>query len=119
MNQNKNEQVVIEKEPSRTDRKNSTHQEDKLKKNENFKTTEVENEQNESRQKQKEEKKRRKKSRRRLFPIWLRVIIVLLVFVVSLMIGLMVGYGVLGDGNPTDALKKETWQHILKIITAD
>lgn len=119
MNQNKNEQLVIEKEQSRTGRNNTY---ENLNKNGNL-VSEVEidpkQEQAESRKKQNEEKKRRKKPRRRLFPIWLRVIVVLLLFAASLMIGLMVGYGVLGDGNPTDALKKETWQHILELITGD
>ncbi len=30
--------------------------------------------------------------------------------------GLMIGYGVIGDGNPMDALNWSTWQHMLDII---
>ncbi|WJE15377.1 DNA-directed RNA polymerase subunit beta [Halobacillus sp. ACCC02827] len=58
-----------------------------------------------------------KKPRRRILPIWLRILIVLLLSALALLIGLMVGYGVIGDGDPTDALKVETWQHIWDIVT--
>ncbi|SFK15810.1 Type VI secretion system protein DotU [Halobacillus dabanensis] len=57
-----------------------------------------------------------KKGRRRILPIWLRIILVLLFSVAALVIGLMIGYGVIGDGNPTDALEMETWRHIWDIV---
>ncbi|MGI8316633.1 DNA-directed RNA polymerase subunit beta [Halobacillus mangrovi] len=60
---------------------------------------------------------RPRKARRRILPIWLRIIIVLLLSALALVLGLMVGYGVLGDGKPTDALNWETWQHIWDIVT--
>lgn len=53
----------------------------------------------------------------RLFPIWLRIIIVLVLIVVAAILGVMVGYGVIGDGEPRDALKWETWQHIIDIMS--
>lgn len=55
----------------------------------------------------------------RLFPILLRVIIVLALAAGSLTIGLMVGYGIIGDGKPQDALKKETWTHIIDMVKQD
>jgi len=55
----------------------------------------------------------------RLFPILIRLVIVIALALGSLIIGLMVGYGVIGDGNPQDALKKETWTHIIDIVTQD
>ncbi|RDY72293.1 MULTISPECIES: DNA-directed RNA polymerase subunit beta [Halobacillus] len=58
-----------------------------------------------------------KKGRRRVLPIWLRIILVLLFSAAALLIGLMVGYGVIGDGNPTDALEMDTWRHIWDIVT--
>lgn len=67
--------------------------------------------------KQKEEKRKAKKPRGRIFPIWLRIIVVLLLSAIALIVGLMIGYGVVGDGVPEDALKKETWQHIIDIVT--
>ncbi len=66
--------------------------------------------------KRKQEKLQSKKPRRRIFPIWLRIIVVLLLSVAALIAGLMIGYGVVGDGVPTDALKFETWQHIIDIV---
>ena len=66
--------------------------------------------------KRKQEKLQSKKPRRRIFPIWLRIIVVLLFSAVALVAGLMIGYGIVGDGEPTDALKFETWQHIIDIV---
>lgn len=68
--------------------------------------------------KQKEERKN-KIPRSRIFPIWLRMIVILLLAVSALVAGLMIGYGVIGDGNPTDVLKKETWQHIIDLVIKD
>ena len=53
----------------------------------------------------------------RLFPIWLRIILVLALVVLAAALGAMVGYGILGDGEPRDALKWETWQHIIDIMS--
>ena len=69
--------------------------------------------------KRKEARKMLKKPRRRIFPIWLRILIVLLACVAALAGGLMVGFGILGDGNPSDALKLETWQHIIDFVTRE
>lgn len=65
---------------------------------------------------EKSSRKRKKKYRTRKFPIWLRIIVVLILFVICLCLGLMVGYGVIGDGNPTDVFVKQTWQHILDFM---
>ena len=53
----------------------------------------------------------------RLIPIWLRIILVLLLLVGTAIMGAMVGYGYIGDGVPADVLKKETWTHILDIVS--
>ena len=55
----------------------------------------------------------------RRFPIIIRLALVIALVAASLIIGLMVGYGVIGDGNPQDALKKETWTHILDLVVKD
>lgn len=52
----------------------------------------------------------------RLLPIWLRVVLVLLLLIGAAISGMMVGYGYIGDGQPLDILKKETWVHILDIM---
>lgn len=57
-----------------------------------------------------------KTARVRIFPVWLRIILVFILSVAALVAGLMIGYGVIGDGTPTDALKVETWQHIIDIV---
>lgn len=74
---------------------------------------------NEQKQKRKQEKRKNKKARRRIFPIWLRIIAVLVLSAVALGVGLMIGYGVIGDGNPTDALVWETWQQIIDIVVEE
>lgn len=51
----------------------------------------------------------------RMFPIWLRILLIILFFAGAAIAGLMVGYGVLGDGEPKDALKWETYQHMVDI----
>lgn len=61
-------------------------------------------------------KKKTRKGRVRLIPIWLRIILVIVFMEIALMLGLMVGYGVIGDGNPIDALKSSTWTNIIDII---
>ncbi|MEL3970693.1 DNA-directed RNA polymerase subunit beta [Rossellomorea oryzaecorticis] len=52
----------------------------------------------------------------RMLPIWLRILLVILFLAASLALGAMIGYGVIGDGNPADVFKKETWQHIVDIV---
>ncbi|MCM3741641.1 DNA-directed RNA polymerase subunit beta [Oceanobacillus luteolus] len=67
-------------------------------------------------EKKERSKKREKSARVRVFPIWLRIIIVTILCAFALVTGLMIGYGVLGDGAPIDALKVETWRHIIDIV---
>ncbi|KZE39090.1 hypothetical protein AV656_05730 [Bhargavaea cecembensis] len=55
----------------------------------------------------------------RLIPIWLRVLLFLLGVVAAAVLGVMFGYGIIGDGKALDALKPETWQHIWKMIKGD
>ncbi|WP_342508499.1 DNA-directed RNA polymerase subunit beta [Sporosarcina sp. FSL K6-2383] len=52
----------------------------------------------------------------RLLPIWLRVVLVLLLLLGVAILGATIGYGYIGDGQPADVLKKETWTHILDIL---
>ncbi|HWL25399.1 MAG TPA: DNA-directed RNA polymerase subunit beta [Ureibacillus sp.] len=46
----------------------------------------------------------------------LKVIIFISVLLFVAIAGLMIGYGVIGDGSPMDALNWGTWQHMLDII---
>ena len=52
----------------------------------------------------------------RLLPIWLRIILVLLLFIIVTAIGLIFGYSIIGEGESGDALKWSTWKHILDIM---
>ena len=54
--------------------------------------------------------------RLRLIPIWLRIIVVVLIFGIATITGLIVGYSIIGDGATSDVLKSDTWQHLLNII---
>ena len=53
----------------------------------------------------------------RLFPIWLRIILVTALLVGAVAAGLVVGYGYIGDGEPKNALNWDTWQHIIDMLT--
>lgn len=52
----------------------------------------------------------------RLIPIWLRIIIIIALIFIAAIVGLTVGYSVLGDGNSSDVLEWSTWQHLLDIV---
>ena len=71
------------------------------------------------RQQHKEEQKENKLPRYRVFPIWLRIVLVAMLCGLALMLGLMFGYGVIGDGNPREALELDTWRRIWNIITGE
>lgn len=60
-----------------------------------------------------------KKVKVRLIPIWLKVLIVIFLTAVCLIAGVVTGYAVIGDGKPQDALKKETWTHIIDIVNKE
>lgn len=60
-----------------------------------------------------------KRVRVRLIPIWLRLIIVVLLIVLCFTIGTMVGYGVIGNGKPFDALNQSTWTHIIDLVNKE
>lgn len=64
-------------------------------------------------------KQRKKKYRSRKFPIPLRILVVLVLLIISGLLGLVVGYGFFGDGEPLDALKIETYQHIIDIVKTE
>lgn len=77
-----------------------------------------ENQQNrqEIRKQKVENKKKKRRKPIRLIPIWLRLFIVILIFAASLALGLMFGYGIVGDGTPRDAITKGPWQKIYDIV---
>ncbi len=58
----------------------------------------------------------KQKIRIRLLPIWLRLIIVVVLVVVMVIIGALIGYSVMGGGNPIDVFKVSTWTHIVDLV---
>lgn len=62
------------------------------------------------------EKQSKRGVRIRLIPIWLRLILIIILVSGSLAGGLMVGYGVMGDGKPKEVFKKATWTHIIDFV---
>ena len=58
----------------------------------------------------------KQKVRVRLFPVWLRVIVIILLMALSIMAGAVVGYSVMGSGKASDTFKKETWTHIVDLV---
>ena len=91
--------------------------EDRAQKKQRSKQKEEQSSEVSTRKQQKAERKKRKKPRRRAFPIWLRIIVVLLLCALALVLGAMVGYGIIGNGKPTDVFDMGTWRHIVEIVT--
>ncbi|CAM5192005.1 DNA-directed RNA polymerase subunit beta OS=Ureibacillus acetophenoni OX=614649 GN=SAMN05877842_10187 PE=4 SV=1 [Ureibacillus acetophenoni] len=52
----------------------------------------------------------------RMIATAIKVLIFFATILIVAILGLMIGYGVIGDGNPIDALNWNTWQHMLDII---
>ena len=47
---------------------------------------------------------------------WVKIVVFLGLLFISLIAGLIFGYGVLGDGDKFDAIKPSTWTHILDFV---
>ncbi|MBM7095616.1 DNA-directed RNA polymerase subunit beta [Bacillus sp. H-16] len=85
---------------------------------------EIRKQKHEAQEQEKVRKKEENNSRKipgriRLIPIWLRLILVVIFLFISLAAGAMIGYGVVGDGNPADVFERDTWYHIVDIIYKD
>jgi uncharacterized membrane protein YvbJ len=75
-----------------------------------------------TREKVKKEKKTRGNKNRirvRLIPIWLRIIIVVVLLALSIMLGAMFGYAVMGGGEAKDIFEKSTWTHIVDLVNKE
>ncbi|AEB30350.1 hypothetical extracellular peptide precursor [Carnobacterium sp. 17-4] len=47
----------------------------------------------------------------------LKIVLVIVLIALAFIIGAMIGYGVVGDGNPFAIFEKETWVHIFSYFT--
>nr|WP_106783556.1 DNA-directed RNA polymerase subunit beta [Lysinibacillus timonensis] len=74
----------------------------------------------EARQRRDEDKKTPESTKElilsRLLSTAIKLLLFIAVLLLSAVVGLMIGYGVIGTGNPIDALNWATWQHMLDII---
>lgn len=50
------------------------------------------------------------------FSISFRILFVLVLLIVATITGSMIGYGVIGDGNPLGVLNPKTWKHVFDIM---
>lgn len=98
--------------PKKASQKTRSYKHEKTKKR-------AKKEQQSSTETRKAKKKRRRRPLRRVFPIVVRLIFIAALCVGALILGAMVGYGILGEGEPKDILQKETWQHIIDIVTKE
>ena len=48
--------------------------------------------------------------------LWVKIVVFLALPLLSLIIGLIFGYSIIGDGDKVDALKPSTWTHILEFL---
>lgn len=58
----------------------------------------------------------KEKIRIRLIPVWLRLIIVSMLFVFCIFVGAVIGYSVIGDGKFADAFKPSTWTKVIDLV---
>ncbi len=58
----------------------------------------------------------KEKIRIRLIPIWLRLIIISVLFVFCILIGAVIGYSIIGDGKFIDSFKPSTWTKIIDLV---
>ncbi|TLG79875.1 DNA-directed RNA polymerase subunit beta [Vagococcus zengguangii] len=49
----------------------------------------------------------------------IKVVIFLVLFIVLFNVGLMIGYGVIGDGKAIDVFGKDVWQYLISILGAN
>lgn len=71
------------------------------------------------REKRQQQQENKPKEKKRVFPIWQRIVVLILLSIIALIAGAIFGYGVLGDGSPIDALKIDTWKHIFDFLNKE
>jgi len=52
----------------------------------------------------------------RLIPIWLRLVLLVVFAFISVTLGAIVGYGMIGGGNVSDVFQQSTWTHIVDLV---
>ncbi|WP_062052596.1 DNA-directed RNA polymerase subunit beta [Bacillus sp. JCM 19034] len=63
------------------------------------------------------QRQNRRRLRLRMIPIWLRILLSIVLIGGSFIVGLMVGYAVVGEGdNPGEILKPDIWYYLIDLI---
>ncbi|NIK11832.1 DNA-directed RNA polymerase subunit beta [Alkalibacillus almallahensis] len=98
-----------------------TNEDQHMKEDQTAKTDDQSNNQEKSQRKAaKEEKKKNKKKRKgriRYLPVWVRFLLVIILAIVAAILGLVVGYGVVGEGeDPSSVLDPDLWQNMYDYI---
>ncbi len=56
------------------------------------------------------------RNRNRLARLFLRLSAISILLFAAMIAGTVVGFSVVGDGQPSDVFKKSTWQHIINFV---
>lgn len=56
------------------------------------------------------------RNRTRLIRLFLRLFGISILLFTTMIAGTVVGFSVVGDGQPSDVFKKSTWQHIINFV---
>lgn len=56
---------------------------------------------------------------KRKFPVWQRLVALISLSALAVVVGAMIGYGLLGHGNPFAVFNWHTWQHIIDFVKKD
>ncbi|MDQ0352694.1 hypothetical protein J2R98_002545 [Alkalibacillus filiformis] len=66
---------------------------------------------------ERKKEKKQKKGRIRYIPVWLRFVLAIVLSIAALAIGMMVGYGVIGEGDePSSVLDRSLWENLYDYI---
>ncbi|MEH7156491.1 DNA-directed RNA polymerase subunit beta, partial [Neobacillus drentensis] len=52
----------------------------------------------------------------RLIPIWLRLVLLVAFMFISVTVGAIVGYGIIGGGKVSEVFQQSTWTHIIDLV---
>lgn len=67
-------------------------------------------------QKEKAKQDKKEKAHKKRIPWWAMILLWIIIGCIALILGAVAGYGFLGDGEPLDALKYETWKHVIDLV---
>jgi len=60
---------------------------------------------------------KRSARKERSVSVWLLLVVFGSFCLMAIILGAVIGYGLIGDGAPLDALRYDTWRHIFDLVT--